>query len=209
MVDAVSVDPAVAAALTVVNNEVRSSVSRSLMLEVLLVTEVPEPRAGKCVGYATTSWSYRTTSAGRAVLLRSTGLGILLPGTVMGAAVFIFSSVYRQKNWPAGPLTFFLFQGNRRGRSRVARQQIGYLRVPKADAMNGIKKNRVVSLRGQNGIGAKSDGSLIRKRHQGKSQSIVNLCYTSFPKVLFLDEQKNFYRKLCQQTQYNKISILT
>ena len=131
MVDAVSADPAVAAALTVVNNEVRSSVSRSLMLEVLLVTEVPEPRAGKCNGYATTSWSYRTTSAGRAVLLRSTGLGILLPGTVMGAAVFIFSSVYRQKNWPAGPLTFFLFQGNRRGRSRVARQQIGYLRVPK------------------------------------------------------------------------------
>ena len=131
VVDAVSVDPAVAAALTVGNNEVRSSVNRSLMLEVLLVTEVPEPRAGKCNGYATTSWSYRTTSAGRAMLLRSTGLGMLLPGAVMGATVFIFTSVYCQKIGQPVPLPFSFFREIEGGGYRVARQQIGYLRVQK------------------------------------------------------------------------------
>ena len=85
----------VAAALSVGNKEVRSWVNRSLILEDLFVTEVPEPRAGRCCGYVTVSWSYRTTSAGRAMLLRSTGLGMLIPGVVMGAAVFIFTSVWK------------------------------------------------------------------------------------------------------------------
>ena len=110
VLDAVPVDPAVAAALSVDNKEVRSCVNRSLMLEDLLVTEVPEPRAGKCSGYVTISWSYRTTSAGRAMLLRSTGLGMLLPGAVMGATVFIFTSVYRQKIGQPVPLPFSFFR---------------------------------------------------------------------------------------------------
>ena len=50
VLDVVPVNPVVAAALSVGNKEVRSWVNRSLILEDLLVTEVPEPRAGRCCG---------------------------------------------------------------------------------------------------------------------------------------------------------------